>query len=343
MIYLFEVSVRQIEQSDLQPIYLFYKAQETPLELRKSIDSMLAKVREEKKSPIHDRIFLANELNVFFDRIKILMLGIPFEPQKLEGTGIQVLVFKIPHLIEDHEVNILAIADSEDSPIAVKRVIKSILTRNKDKFQELIRLAIGKKPEEIPDNVLDIYNELDFKASEVLRSKIRKIRWAEKAKSSAALLGLIIGLASLFLLTILVLWFDWIYHFLNRDTAIVSGLLIILATGFVTGFFTGWSKWIKVSAPLVSIIGTTTLMVTLLIDYISAGSEQLGLSTWTFSLLLATIMFAMILFMYFIAFISGYYLVETRALTPPKIRIVVEKTERMTFWKKISAKIRRLS
>ncbi len=343
MIYLFEVSIRPADSSELKPVYLFYKAQEAPLELRRSIDGLLAKAREERRSPIHDRIFLANELNVFFDKIKILMLGIPFEPQRLEGIGIQVLVFRIPGLIENHELNILAIADLEDSPIAVRRVIKSIIMKNKDRIQELINLTVGRKTEEISESVTDIYNELDFKTSEILRSKIRKIKWAEKAEPSAAILGSVVGLISLFLLTILVLWFDWIYHFLNRDIAVLFGLVIILATGFFTGFFTGWSKWIKVSSTIVSIIGSSTLMATLFSEYLASASEKLGLSMWTFGLIIGVIMLSMILFMYFVAFISGYYLVETRTLTPPKIRISVEEIEKIPLWRRIYARIRGLS
>ena len=60
------------------------------------------------------------------------MLGIPFEPQKLEGTGIQVLVFKIVGLLPRYELHILAIADSEDSPVAIRRVIKGFLSANRE-------------------------------------------------------------------------------------------------------------------------------------------------------------------------------------------------------------------
>ncbi len=341
MIYLFEVSIRPQGEETLKSVYLFYKPYETPLELRKSIDNILAKIREKRESPIQERIYLANELNVFFDKIKILLLGIPFEPKKLEGTGIQVLVFRIPHLLKDYETNVLAIADSEDSPIAVKRIIRGILSANKEKINELIQLSFDKQPGELPDEVSDIYNELDFKVSEVLRSKIRKIRWAEKAKLSAAMLGLFLGLTTLFILTGLVLWFrNMDLLTLDKDRAILFGFLIILATGFSTGFFTGWSKWVKVSAPLVSIIGTATLSATLFRANIESAYNNLGLQSWAFGLVLAVIMFAMVLFMYFISFIFGYYLVETRALTPPKIRIAVEEMERAGFFKRFIAKLK---
>ncbi|MEX0568590.1 MAG: hypothetical protein Q6363_005430 [Candidatus Njordarchaeota archaeon] len=343
MIYLIEVSVKSEKDNDLRPVYLFYKPQESPVELRRSIDNILSKIRERKETPIHDRILLAKELNVFFDRIKILMLGIPFEPQKLEGTGIQVLVFRLPKVIPDHEVHILAIADSEDSPIAVRKVIKGILKDNKNKIIRLMELSQTKESEESYNEILDIYSEIDFKTSEALRTKIRKIRWAEKAGFPAAILGTLFGLTVLFILTGLVLWLDSIYHYLTRDAAIILGLGIILATSFFTGYITGWAKWIRLSSALVSLIGGSIMMLTLFNSYITAAYYTLNLSTFTFGLVIAIILVSMILFIYFVSFIFGYYLVETKCLVPPKIRILSEEKAKISFIQKLKTRLKGLT
>jgi len=344
LIYLFQVSVRYEESEELVPVYLFYKPQDAPLELRKSIDSILRKIREKGESPIYDRIYLAEELNRFFDKIKILMLGIPFEPQKLEGTGIQVLVFRIPELIRGVMIHILAIADSEDSPIAVRRIIKYILNKNRHLIERLISLAKDKRAKEFFDKALDIYNELDFKVSEMFRARIRRLPWAERASLSAAIFGTVAGLASMLLLTALVLWLDSIYGFLqgNRDLVVMLGTLIIIATSFFTGFVTGWSRWIKLSAPIVSIVGTIIFMNTLFAQYLAQAISILGLSIVTFSMLIVMILAATALIVYFLSFIFGYYLVETRVLTPPKMRIVEKPAMRGLMWK-LKAFIRRLT
>ena len=73
------------------------------------------------------------------------------------------------------------------------------------------------------------------------------------------------------------------------------------------------------------------------------ASQQLALSPLVFTVLVLVIMAAVVLLMYFISFAFGYYLVETRALTPPKMRIFLEKRkEEGAFWR-MMAFLKRLS
>ena len=83
-------------------------------------------------------------------------------------------------------------------------------------------------------------------------------------------------------------------------------------------------------------------MVTLFMSQIRAAATQLSLSPFTFGVLLLVIMMAMVLFMYFISFVFGYYLVKTRALTPPKMRITLTKPMEGFVWK-LKAFFKRLS
>ncbi|MEX2688910.1 MAG: hypothetical protein Q6351_001135 [Candidatus Njordarchaeum guaymaensis] len=259
------------------PIYTYYDEHKAPMDLHRFV---IKKLRELSAREI---LVPREALNAAIGGLitSMRMFGDEFSEklQRIEYAYIQIVL--TPVTIADNIYWIVAIADIEDPPGAIKRILMNYVRRNKRDIERLSKAALGDlRDAPIGEEYHMLIHKLNQNAENMLRDRVRKYKILQNKDFTAMLAGIIVGITAFLGIIIGVNTINQSFHLIaltDSETILNLILVAIFAPAILTGLTIGYRRGALIGGFVAGIVGMIIISI-IYMNYLIVIVDYLNLS-----------------------------------------------------------------